>query len=60
MPVGAIFLGLFMNFYILGKEAASFDEEQRMRVSLAEKNASKLEQSKPVSGKVSLSAAVAR
>jgi len=40
MPVGAIFLGLFMISNALGKEAALFDEEQRLRASLAEKNTS--------------------
>jgi hypothetical protein len=60
MPVGAIFLGLFINFFILGKEAALFDEEQRLRVSLAEKNTSKVERPEPANSKVSLSAAVAR
>jgi hypothetical protein len=37
LPVGAIFFGLFMIFNALGKEAALFDEEQKMRARLAEK-----------------------
>jgi hypothetical protein len=60
MPVGAIFLGLFMNFFMLEKEAALFDEEQFLRVALAEKNASKVEPPQDASGNVSLSAAVVR
>jgi len=60
MPVGAIFLGLFMNFFMLGKEAAMFDEEQRLRFSLAEKHTSKVERPERASSKVSLSAAVVR
>lgn len=43
LPVGAIVFGLFMIFYILGKESALFDEEQRLRRSLAEKSASTTE-----------------
>ena len=38
MPVGAILLGLFLIFYVLGKQSALFDEEQRLRTALAEKN----------------------
>jgi hypothetical protein len=37
LPVGAIIFGLFMIFNMLGKETVLFDEEQRVRVSLAEK-----------------------
>jgi hypothetical protein len=40
LPLGAIFFGLFMIFNLLGKEMALFDEEQRLRASLAEKKAS--------------------
>lgn len=39
LPIGAIVFGLFMIFNMLGKESALFDEEQRLRMSLAEKNA---------------------
>jgi hypothetical protein len=60
MPVGAIFLGLFMNFYALGKESALFDEEQRLRASLAEKNAPTVPASRSVHGEVSLSRVAAR
>jgi len=40
LPVGAIVFGLFIIFNILGKESDLFDEEQRLRTALAEKNAS--------------------
>lgn len=43
LPVGAIVLGLFMVFNMLAKESALFDEEQRLRRSLAEKNPSTME-----------------
>lgn len=43
LPVGAIVFGLFMIFNTLGKETALFDEEQRLRRSLAEKNAARLQ-----------------
>lgn len=54
MPVGAIFFGLFMIFNMLGKEAALFDEEQRLPASLAEKNASTVGLSRHVEGEISL------
>ena len=60
MPVGAIFLGLFMNFFMLEKEAALFDEEQCLRVSLAEKNDSKIKPPQGARGNISLSTAIAR
>lgn len=44
VPVGAIFLGLFLSFYVLGKQAALFDEEQKLRTALAEKNAPAVQQ----------------
>jgi Zn-dependent membrane protease YugP len=43
LPVGAIVFGQFMIFNSLGKESALFDEEQRLRRSLAEKNISAME-----------------
>jgi len=36
LPIGAVFFGLFLISNLLGKEAALFDEEQRMRIELAE------------------------
>jgi hypothetical protein len=36
LPAGAIAFGLFMISHVLAKEAALFDEEQRLRHSLAE------------------------
>jgi len=36
LPAGAIFFGLFMIFRILEKEAALFDEEERVRRTSAE------------------------
>ncbi len=38
LPVGAICFGLFMIFNLLGTETALFDEEQRLRYSLARPN----------------------
>jgi len=35
LPVGAIFFGLFLNFKMLEKEVAKFDEEQRLRFEMA-------------------------
>lgn len=35
LPVGAIFLGVFLISLMLEKEVAKFDEEQRQRVALA-------------------------
>ena len=37
MPVGAIFLGLCLISKLLGKEAALYDEEQKLRVNQAMK-----------------------
>ena len=37
MPVGAIFFGLFLLTFMLQKEVASFDEEERARLELAER-----------------------
>ena len=56
LPVGAIVFGLFMIFSVLGKESALFDEEQRLRMSLAEKNASVSPPSKPARREVALAA----
>ncbi len=39
LPVGAISLGLFMIFKLLGKETELFDEEQRLRLAKATENA---------------------
>jgi len=53
LPVGAIVFGLFIIFYMLGKESALFDEEQRLRRSLADKYASDSRSSqKPSDGTV--------
>ena len=60
LPVGAIVFGLFMIFNTLGRETALFDEEQRLRVSLAEKNASVTPRSQPVHHEISLAAAPLR
>jgi len=60
LPVGAIVLGLFLIFNLLGKEAALFDEEQRLCRSLAEKNASTLESSQKTHEKAVLSPAPLR
>jgi len=59
VPVGAIFLGLFLNFYVLGKEAALFDEEQRLRTALAEKNSPGVPQTSRGKSDVSFSRAAA-
>jgi len=45
-PIAAIFFGLFMIFKMLEKETALFDEEQRLRIELAE-NTQALSQSTP-------------
>ena len=37
-PLGAVFLGLFMISKILEKETALFDEEEQLRITLAEGN----------------------
>lgn len=37
MPVGAIFFGLFLVAFMLQKEVAKFDEEERARLKLAER-----------------------
>jgi hypothetical protein len=39
MPVGAIFLGLFLVTFMLQKEVVRFDEEERARLELAERHA---------------------
>lgn len=39
LPVGAVFLGLFLIRKALEKETAKFDEEQRLRDELAERAA---------------------
>jgi hypothetical protein len=56
LPVGAIVFGQFMIFALLGKETALFDEEQQLRFSLAEKNASSPQLASREQRKVSLSA----
>jgi hypothetical protein len=35
MPLGAVFLGLFMIWFMLGEEMAQFDEEEAGRLQLA-------------------------
>jgi hypothetical protein len=35
LPVGAVFLGLFLIFKLLEKESALFDEEHHLRMELA-------------------------
>ena len=45
-PIAAIFFGLFMIFKMLEKEMALFDEEQRLRIALAE-SSKKRAQSSP-------------
>jgi len=57
LPVGAIVFGQFMIFTMLGKETALFDEEQRLRFSLAEKNAPSPQPAPREQREVSLSAA---
>ena len=37
VPVGAIFFGLFLVAFMLQKEVARFDEEERARLELAER-----------------------
>ncbi len=37
-PLGAVFLGLFLISKLLEKETTLFDEEQRLRITLAERN----------------------
>jgi len=46
-----------MNFYILAKEAAVFDEEQRLRASIAENKGPRVQQTTRVEGRFSLSGA---
>ena len=41
MPVGAIFFGLFLLTFMLQKEVARFDEEERTRLELAERYAAR-------------------
>jgi hypothetical protein len=38
MPLGAVCLGLFLVTFALQKEVAGFDEEQRVRLALAQRN----------------------
>jgi hypothetical protein len=38
LPVGAVFLGLFLISNLLGRELAQFDEEQRLRLERAERS----------------------
>lgn len=38
VPMGAVFLGLFFITRILGKESARFDEDERVRQDLAERD----------------------
>jgi hypothetical protein len=59
LPVGAIFLGLFMIFNLLEKETALFDAEQRLRISLAEENTPGSRRAGQTHGKASLAAASA-
>ena len=39
MPLGAVCLGLFLVTFLLQKEVARFDDEERARLELAERNA---------------------
>src|ERR1041385_2186812 len=41
MPVGAIFFGLFLVTFMLQKEVARFDQEERARLGLAERHAAR-------------------
>jgi len=41
MPLGAVCLGLFLVTFLLQQEVARFDEEERARLELAERYASK-------------------
>jgi len=59
MPVGAICFGLFMIFRILGKEAAKYDEEQRLRVAEAMRVSMEAPRTAAATPIVPLSAAVA-
>lgn len=47
MPVGAIFLGLFMIPKMLEKEMATYDEEHRPQIALADKYESGRHTSRP-------------
>jgi hypothetical protein len=60
LPVGAIAFGLFLIFNLLGKESALFEEEQRLRTSLAEKNASTVQNPQKAHGEALLSPAPLR
>ncbi len=57
LPAGAIIFSQFMIFNALGKESALFDEEQHLRRSLAEKNASAPQASRKVHGEMPLASA---
>ena len=41
MPLGAVFLGLFLVTFLLQKEVARFDDEEHARLELAERYAAK-------------------
>ena len=41
MPLGAVGFGLFLVTFLLQKEVARFDQEERARLELAERGASK-------------------
>ena len=56
LPVGAIFLGLFMIFNLLGKETELFDEEQRLRVVKATESISSPQRSQRTQSLVSIAA----
>ena len=56
VPVGAIFLGLFMIFKLLGKETELFDEEQRMRFAKATESACTPQRSQRMPGTIPLPA----
>lgn len=60
LPAGAIVFGLFMIFATLGKESALFDEEQRLRISLADKNTSSSRSPRTADSEISLAAAPVR
>jgi hypothetical protein len=48
MPLGAVFLGLFLVTFMLQKEVAQFDENERARLKLAERHAGGPDQAAPI------------
>ncbi len=47
MPLGAVCLGLFLVTFLLQREAALFDEEERARLELADRYATKPAKASP-------------